>query len=71
MPHNAAGNGEAEFSSHETGCSAPVNSAPPASVVACASLTVQVAVDAPAERFAYDDEGIDVYLPLDNRYLTG
>ena len=59
------GNGEAEFSSPETVCSAPVNNAPPASVVACASLTVQVAVDALTGRFAYDDEVIDVYLPLD------
>ena len=59
------GNREDEFASPETGCSAPVNNAPPASVAACASLTAQVAIDALTERFEYDDEVIDVYFPLD------
>lgn len=64
-PHIPPGNESAEFSSPETGCSAPVNNAPPASVAACASLIAQVAIDALIERFAHDDEVIDVYFPLD------
>ena len=59
------GNGEDEFAIPETGCSAPVNNAPPASVAACAALTAQVAIDALTGRFGYDDEVIDVYFPLD------
>ena len=66
-PHIPTGNESAEFSSPETGCSAPVNNAPPTSVAACASLIAQVAIDALTERFAHDDEVIDVYFPLDER----
>ena len=59
------GRTEDDFASPETGCSAPVNNAPPASVAACASLIAQVAIDALTKRFEYDDEVTDVYLPLD------
>ena len=43
---------------------APVNNAPPASVIACASRIAQVAIDTLTGRFEYDDEVIDVYRPL-------
>ena len=46
------------------GCSAPVNNAPPASVMACASLMVQVVLDALTGRFEFNDEVIDVYRRL-------
>ena len=59
------GRTEDDFASPETGCSAPVNNAPPASVAACASLIAQVAIDALTERFEYEDEVTDVYLSLD------
>lgn len=59
------GDREKESSSPETGCSAPVNNAPPASVAACASLIALVAIDALVGDFEYEDEVIDVYLPLD------
>ena len=48
----------------DLGCSAPVNNAPPASVLACASLIAQAAIDVLAERFELEDEVIDVYRPL-------
>ena len=48
----------------DLGCSAPVNNAPPASVLGCASLTSQVAIDVLTERFEFEDEVIDVYRPL-------
>ena len=59
-----SGNARAEFAIPETGCSAPVNNAPPASVIACASRIAQVAIDTLTGRFEYDDEVIDVYRPL-------
>ena len=46
------------------GCSAPVNNAPPASVLACASLIAQATIDVLMERFEFEDEVIDVYRPL-------
>ena len=46
------------------GCSAPVNNAAPASVRACASLMVQVVVDALTGRFEFNDEVIDIYRRL-------
>ena len=48
----------------DLGCSAPVNNAPPASVLACASLIAQAAIDILTERFEFEDEVIDVYRPL-------
>ena len=48
----------------DVGCSAPVNNAPPAAVLACSSLMAQVVVDVLTERFGFDDEVIDVYRPL-------
>ena len=48
----------------DVGCSAPVNNAPPAAVLACSSLMVQTVIDALTERFESDDEVIDVYRPL-------
>ena len=41
-------------------CSAPVNNAPPSAVLACASVIVQVAVDALTGRYEFPDEVIDV-----------
>ena len=41
------------------GCSAPANNAPPASVLACAPLIAQAAIDVLMERFEFD-EVIDV-----------
>ena len=46
------------------GCSAPVNNAPPSSVLACASLIAQATIDVITERFEFEDEVIDVYRPL-------
>ncbi|MEZ4503109.1 MAG: ThiF family adenylyltransferase [Dehalococcoidia bacterium] len=46
------------------GCSAPVNNAPPSSVLACSSVIVQGAIDVLLERFELRDEVIDVYRPL-------
>ena len=48
----------------DLGCSAPVNNAPPTSVVACASLIAQAAIDVLTGRFELDDEVIDVYRTL-------
>ena len=48
----------------DVGCSAPVNNAPPAAVLACSSLMVQTVIDALTGRFEFDDEVIDVYRPL-------
>ena len=53
-----------DFAEPELGCSAPVNNAPPASVLACASLIAQAAIDVLTERFELEDEVIDVYRPL-------
>ena len=43
------------------GCSAPVNNAPPMSVIGCAALIVQVVIDALTGRFEFNDEVVDVY----------
>ena len=48
----------------DLGCSAPVNNAPPSSVLACASLIAQAAIDVLTGRFEFEDEAIDVYRPL-------
>ena len=53
-----------DFAEPDLGCSAPVNNAPPASVLACASLIAQAAIDVLTERFDLEDEMIDVYRPL-------
>ena len=58
-----AGNPSEEFITPEAGCSAPVNNAPPASVLCCSARIVQVAIDALTGRFQYEDEIIDVYRP--------
>ena len=50
-----------DFATPALGCSAPVNNAPPSSVMACASLIVQVTLDALTGRFECNDEVIDVY----------
>ena len=55
------GDAREEFAEPALGCSAPVNNAPPSSVMACASLIVQVALDALTGRFEFNDEVIDVY----------
>ena len=59
-----AGDSKVDFAEPDLGCSAPVNNAPPASVLACASLIAQAAVDVLTERFELEDEVIDVYRPL-------
>ena len=58
--------GDTEFETAEPdlGCSAPVNNAAPASVLACASLVTQISIDVLTERFEFDDEVIDIYRPL-------
>ena len=53
-----------DFAEPDLGCSAPVNNAPPSSVLACASLIAQAAIDVLTERFDLEDEMIDVYRPL-------
>ena len=50
-----------DFAIPELGCSAPVNNAPPALVLACASLIAEVAIDALADLFKFSDEEIHVY----------
>ena len=59
-----AGEPGVDLAEPDLGCSAPVNNAPPASVLACASLIAQAAIDVLTERFELDDEVIDVYMPL-------
>ena len=58
------GDSKVDVAELDLGCSAPVNNAPPASVLACASLTTQAAIDVLTERFELEDEVIDVYRPL-------
>ena len=58
------GDDHVDLAASELGCSAPVNNAPPGSVMACASLMVQVVLDALTGRFEFDDEVIDVYRRL-------
>ena len=58
------GDSEVDLAEPDLGCSAPVNNAPPASVLACASLIAQAAIDVLTERFEFEDEVIDVYRPL-------
>ena len=58
------GDAEFEIAEPDLGCSAPVNNAAPASVLACASLITQMAIDTLTERFEFDDEVIDVYRRL-------
>ena len=54
----------ADLAEPDLGCSAPVNNAPPASVLACAALIAQAAIDVLTKRFELEDEVIDVYRPL-------
>lgn len=56
--------GQSDFATPDLGCSGPVNNAPPASVIACAALTAQVAIDALMQRYEFPDEVIDVYRAL-------
>jgi molybdopterin/thiamine biosynthesis adenylyltransferase len=57
-----AGNEEETFL--ETGCSTPVNLAPPHVVLSAAALACQISVDALLDRAELADEIIDVYRPL-------
>ena len=50
-----------DFAVPELGCSSPVNNAPPTSVLACASLISEVAMDVLGGRFKFSDEEIHVY----------
>ena len=61
FPTIPAGDSRYDFASPALGCSAPVNNAPPASVMACASLIAQMTLDALTGRFEFSDEVIDVY----------
>ncbi len=63
-PNIPPGDSKFDLSEPDLGCSSPVNNAPPTSVLACASLIAQTAIDVLAERFEFDDEVIDVYRPL-------
>ena len=58
------GDSGADLAEPDLGCSAPVNNAPPASVLACGSLIAQAAIDVLTERFELEDEVIDVYRTL-------
>ena len=58
------GDSKVDFAEPDLGCSAPVNNAPPSSVLACASLIAQATIDVLMERFELEDEVIDVYRPL-------
>ena len=58
------GDPKVDLAEPDLGCSAPVNNAPPASVLACASLIAQAAIDVLTDRFEFEDEVIDVYRPL-------
>lgn len=53
-----------DLATAEIGCSAPVNNAPPSSVLACAALLTHVTIDVLTGRFGLADEVIDVYRPL-------
>ena len=46
------------------GCSAPVNNAPPSTVLACASLISRAAIDVLTGRFEFEDETLEIYRPL-------
>ena len=59
-----AGDSKIDLAEPDLGCSAPVNNAPPASVLACASLITLAAIDVLTERFEMEDEVIDIYRPL-------
>ena len=59
-----AGEPGVDLAEPDLGCSAPVNNASPASVLACASLIAQAVIDVLTERFELEDEVIDVYRPL-------
>ena len=63
-PAIPAGDSKVDFAEPDLGCSAPVNNASPTSVLACAALIAQVAVDVVTERFEFEDEVIDVYRAL-------
>ena len=63
-PSIPPGDPEADFAEPDLGCSAPVNNAPPSSVLACASLIAQAVIDVLTERFELEDEAIDVYRSL-------
>ena len=58
------GAAEADFAVPALGCSAPVNNAPPASVLACASLITQGALDVLCQRFQMASEVVEIYRPL-------
>ena len=58
------GDSKVDVAEPDLGCSAPVNNAPPASVLACASLIAQAAIDVLMDRFEFEDEVIDAYRPL-------
>ena len=60
-PEIPPGDETEEFAVPQLGCSAPVNNAPPSAVLACASVIVQVTVDALTGRYEFSDEVIDVY----------
>ena len=55
------GDVHSEFATPALGCSAPVNNAPPASVMGCAALIAKVVIDALTRRFEFGDEVIDIY----------
>ena len=63
-PNIPNGDEDNDFVAPALGCSAPVNNAPPMSVLVCAALIVQVAIDALTGWFQFNDEVTDVYRPI-------
>lgn len=58
------GTDETDLVEPAVGCSAPVNNAPPASVLACSALITQMALDILSDRLELPDELTDVYRGL-------
>ena len=63
-PMIPVGDPGADLAEPDLGCSAPVNNAPPSSVLACASLISQAAIDILTGRFELGDEVTEVYRGL-------
>ena len=62
-PEIAAASAEIEYLGLETGCLAPINNAPPVSVLRSAGLAAEVCIDQLTGRRSYADEVIEVYRP--------
>jgi molybdopterin/thiamine biosynthesis adenylyltransferase len=58
-----------EYETLEIGCSAPVNNAPPASVLSLSATATMVSVDSIRRSFEYSNEVVQVYRPLEETNL--